>query len=149
METPETQPDSPMDSPPPSQTDSQADSQAPAEPPETSLQGSTPPMDDDKQRAKAIDQAFDYRGDVTVETTDGKKIDGFVFDRTANSKPPVIRIMPTDGSGRLTIPYDQISAVIFSGKDTAFGKGWEAWSRKYKELKSKGQEANIESDPLK
>ena len=56
--------------------------------------------------------------------------------------------MPTDGSGRRTIPYDQIAAVVFSGKDTAFGKGWEAWSKKFKELKAKGQKANIEAEPL-
>jgi hypothetical protein len=36
----------------------------------------------------------------------------------------------------LKIPYADIAALAFSGRDPAAGKSWEAWVRKYWEKKS-------------
>jgi len=128
--------------------ESQPQSESEAHQTDPSLQGQEADLQDEKHRADAIDQAFDYRGDVTIETSDGKRINGFLYDRNSEDHEPYIRIMPSDGSARLTIPYIKIQSLVFSGKDTAFGKSWEAWVRKHAELKAKGQKADIEAEPL-
>jgi hypothetical protein len=56
--------------------------------------------------------------------------------------------MPRDGGGKLTITYAQIAALAFTGRDTAAGKSWEAWLRKYWEKKAAG-EKNIALTPEK
>lgn len=100
---------------------------------------------------KALDLAFDYRGDVTIrrEST-GESIEGFVFDRRVNATwaDSTVRIIPTNGGPRLTIPYDDIAEVRFTGRDTAAGKSFETWVKKYVQKKLSGEAANIESEPL-
>ena len=44
------------------------------------------------------------------------------------------------------IPYADIAALAFSGRDTAAGKSWEAWVKKYGEKKAAG-EKNIALQP--
>ena len=141
---PEPPPDPATDPP----TDPPPDTATGADPPATLTQGLRLSLANHAQRDEALEKAVDYRGDVTIETTDGRRIEGYVFDRRNSDDAAFIRVIPSDGSARVTIPYEQISGLVFSGKDTAFGKGWEAWVKKYNELKSKGQEASIESDPL-
>ncbi len=113
-----------------------------------SLQGTVPDVSTDEALAKAVEDAFDYRGDVTVETRDGRVLDGYLYDRVATGEQPRIRMMPADGSARVTLPYDQIAAIRFTGKDAAWGKSWEAWVRKHEKMKAKGEEASIEGQPL-
>lgn len=112
------------------------------------LQGTVPSLADPVQRDAAMDLAFDYRGDVTIETTDGKTIEGYIFDRRKENGKSVVRVMPTTTDERLTIPYENIARLTFSGRDTAAGKSWETWVRKYAEKKAAGQKAEIKSDPL-
>ncbi len=88
---------------------------------------------EDEARAQSIEWAFDYRGDVTLELADGSKVEGYVFDRDAERA--VLRILPADGSGRRTIAWRDLRALVFSGKDAAAGKSWEAWVRRYAEQK--------------
>ena len=99
-------------------------------------QGAVPPLATPEQRHAAFDQAFDYRGDVTIHTSDGRVIEGYVFDRRSNVPQPYVRILPADGQGRVDIPYDQIAKLLFSGRDTAAGKSWETWVKKYEEKRS-------------
>jgi hypothetical protein len=46
----------------------------------------------------------------------------------------------------VTIPYSEIAALQFSGRDTAAGKTFEAWVKKYWEKKAAG-EKNIQIAP--
>lgn len=112
------------------------------------LEGTVPDLVDPAQRDAAMDLAFDYRGDVTIETKDGQTIEGYIFDRRVEHGKPVVRVMPTKNDDRLTIPYENITRLTFSGRDTAAGKSWETWVRKYAEKKAAGQKAEIKSDPL-
>jgi len=96
----------------------------------------------------ALDQAFDYRGDVTVELAKGQVIEGYVFDRRADVPCPYIRVMATRNGRRVSIAYDQITAVSFTGRDTAEGKSWEAWVKKYKQKKAHGEAANLHPESL-
>jgi hypothetical protein len=49
--------------------------------------------------------------------------------------------LPKNGSGRLKIAYSDIAALAFTGRDTAAGRSWEAWVKKYWEKKDSGGEA--------
>ena len=93
---------------------------------------------------EAIEKALDYRGDVTITTQDGRAIEGYIFDRRPGE---AVRLLPKDGSGqKLTVPYADIADLQFTGRDTAAGKSWEAWVKKYKERKAAG-ETNIALEP--
>jgi hypothetical protein len=96
----------------------------------------------------ALEKAFDYRGDVTITRKDGSSVEGYIFDRRAGATlaDSCVRLLPKGGPGKLAIPYSEIAAIGFSGRDTAAGKSWEAWLRKYWEKKAAG-EKNIELTP--
>lgn len=113
-------------------------------------EGWIPELASDEELRQALEAAFDYRGDVTVTLKDGTKIDGYIFDRRSADTldQSVIRLMPRNGGGKLTVSYAQIAALAFSGRDTAAGKSWEAWLRKYWEKKAAG-EKNIALTPEK
>jgi len=100
---------------------------------------------------KAAELAVDYRGDVTITTSDtGERIEGFVFDikRTGAPDTTLLRYIGKDKDGRSSIPFSRIGAIEFTGKDTAAGKSFERWMKKYVEKKLAGEEASIKSDPL-
>ena len=44
-----------------------------------------------------------------------------------------------DSPQKISIPYSDIAALAFTGRDTAAGKSWEAWARKYWEKKAAGE----------
>lgn len=100
---------------------------------------------------QAIDLAFSYRGDVTiVRRSTGAAVEGYIFDRRSSPSmdESVVRFMPKDGSPRVTISYSDIAELRFTGKDTAEGKSFETWVKKYAEKKLKGERASIESEML-
>lgn len=99
---------------------------------------------------RAVDLAFDYRGDVTVTRASGQAIEGYVFDRHADkaSGDIIVRMIPKDSDMRVAIPLSDISRIAFTGKDTASGKSFENWIRKYAQKKLAGEAASIESEPL-
>ena len=96
----------------------------------------------------ALEKAFDYRGDITIIRKDGSKIEGYVFDRRVGQTlvESCVRLLPKDRPGKVSISYDDIAGLAFTGRDTAAGKSWEAWVRKYLEKKAAG-ESQIEITP--
>lgn len=116
------------------------------------LQGWVPSMATDAEIRAAFEKAFDYRGDLTITLKDGQKIEGYVFDRRAESprlSECVVRLMPKDRPGKLTVAYSDIAGLAFTGRDSAEGKSFEAWVKKYKEKKAAGEKnIGIESEPL-
>ncbi len=80
--------------------------------------------------SEAIELAFDYRGDITVELKSGGQVTGYLFNRTATGDQPSIEVFPSTGSGTMTIPYSEVITIAFTGEDTATGKSWEAWIAK-------------------
>jgi len=107
------------------------------------------PSSEDELR-EGLEKAFDYRGDVTITRKDGTKVDGYIFDRRAAGTlaQSLIRLFPRGESTKLSIPYSDIASLAFTGRDTAAGKSWEAWLKKYWEKKAAG-EKNIELKPEK
>jgi hypothetical protein len=106
------------------------------------LQGWVPELADEEELREALEKAFDYRGDVTVTRKDGSRIEGYVFDRVTGKTlvGSFVRLLPKDSNQRVKIAYSDIAALAFTGRDTAAGKSWEAWVRKYWEKKEKGGE---------
>ena len=96
----------------------------------------------------ALEKAFDYRGDVTVRLKDGSSVEGYIFDRRvgATLADSVIRMFPKAEPVKKSIAWSEIAGLAFTGRDTAAGKTWEAWLRKYWEKKQAG-ETNIELKP--
>lgn len=61
----------------------------------------------------------------------------------------IVRMIPKDRAGKISIRYADIAGLSFTGKDTAAGKSFEAWVKKYTEKKARGEKnIGIESDPL-
>lgn len=99
---------------------------------------------------EGLEKAFDYRGDVTIRLKDGTSVDGYIFDRRtgATLEDSAVRLFPQGQAQKISIRYADIAGLTFSGRDTAAGKSWEAWVRKYWEKKAAGEQ-NIELKPEK
>ena len=106
---------------------------------------------------EAVARAVDFRGDVTIETNDGRTIVGFAFDaRTGavsdagspDAATDEIRVLPADSNERVRVPLRSIRTLAFTGKDAASGKSWESWIRRYAAKKLAGEAASIESEAL-
>jgi len=115
------------------------------------LQGWIPELASEDELREALEKAFDYRGDVTITRKDGTKVEGYIFDRVTGDTlgSSFVRLLPKDSNQRMKICYAEIGALAFTGRDTAAGKSWEAWVKKYWEKKSSGQgQATIEPESL-
>ncbi len=85
--------------------------------------------------SKALDAAFNYRGNITVTSKDGSETQGYL-SRINNDS---IELW-SNKSRRATVAIDAIRRLDFSGKDPAEGKSWEAWVKKQEVKKSKEPE---------
>lgn len=105
------------------------------------LEGWIPPLASEAEIQAAFEKAFDYRGDVTLTLKDGRVIQGYVFDRRtgATLAESAVRVIPAGERAKVTVPYSEIAALAFTGRDTAAGKTFEAWVRKYWEKKMAGE----------
>ena len=112
------------------------------------LQGWVPTLATEAELNDALEKAFDYRGDVTVTRKDGAVIEGYLYDRRQGSTlaQSLARVLPANGSPRVSIPYPDIARIQFSERDPAAGKSWDAWVRKYWEKKGTGEAASIEAE---
>jgi hypothetical protein len=104
------------------------------------LEGWVPELAGDEEVRQALEKAFD-RGDVTITRKDGSKVEGYIFDRRTGKTlaDSAVRLFPKDADQKISIPYSEIAALAFSGRDTAAGKSFEAWVRKYWEKKAAGE----------
>jgi hypothetical protein len=114
------------------------------------LQGWIPSLASDEEIRIALEKAFDFRGDVKITRKDGSVIDGYLYDRKQGNSlaTSLARILPSNGTARVNVPYSDIAALVFSERDPAAGRSWEAWVRKYWEKKAAGESAAIEPEKL-
>ena len=114
------------------------------------LQGSVWDAASEEALRLGLEKAFDYRGDVTITRQDGTLLEGYLFDRRAGKtlQDSFVRVIPATGpvTTKISVSYADIAGLAFSGRDTAAGKTWEAWVKKYLEKKAAG-EKNIEIQP--
>lgn len=112
------------------------------------LQGRVWEAASEEELREGLEKAFDYRGDVTIHLKNGTAVEGYIFDRrsAATLTESCVRLFPKGDPNKVTIPYSEIQGLAFTGRDTAAGKSWEAWLKKYWEKKLAG-ESNIELKP--
>jgi hypothetical protein len=115
------------------------------------LEGWIPPLATDQDIRAALEKAFDYRGDVAITHKDGSKVEGYIFDRRsegATLADCIVRLFPKDRNEKVAIRYSDVARLEFTGRDTAAGKSFETWVKKYRERKAAG-EKNIQIEPEK
>ena len=112
------------------------------------LQGKVWETATEEELREGLEKAFDYRGDVTIKLKNGSEVEGYIFDRRNGRTlaDSCIRLFPKNDPNKITVPYSDIAGLAFTGRDTAAGKSWEAWLKKYWEKKHAG-ETNIELKP--
>jgi hypothetical protein len=115
------------------------------------LEGWIPALASEEELRQALEKAFDYRGDITITRNDGSKIEGYLFDRRSATtlKDSVVRLYPKNSTEKIAVSYADIAALAFTGRDTAAGKSWEAWMKKYATKKAAGEkDLSLYSEPL-
>lgn len=115
------------------------------------LEGAVPSLATDDEVRAALEKAFDYRGDVTITLKDGSRVEGYVFDRRCEGPSLMdsqVRLFPKDRDEKVAVRYSDIARLEYTGRDTAAGKSWETWVKKYQQKKAAG-ETNIRLEPEK
>ena len=93
----------------------------------------------------AIELAFDYRGDVTLELASGEQVAGYLFNRSVAQDGASVELFVAGNGTARVIPYTEIRSIAFSGQDTADGKSWETWVAK-KESERRAEAAQVAAD---
>ncbi|HKU20694.1 MAG TPA: hypothetical protein VJQ50_06740 [Terriglobales bacterium] len=114
------------------------------------LEGWVPELANPEELRAALEQAFDYRGDVLITRKDGSKVEGYVFDRRSGQtlQDSFVRVLPKSGAGKISVSYADIAALAFSGRDMAAGKSWETWVRQYWEKRTAGERISLHPEEL-
>ena len=112
------------------------------------LEGAVPSLATDEEVRQALEKAFDYRGDVTITTKAGAKIEAYIFNRQSGSTlaDSYIQYFAPNVATKQKLSYADIARLEFTGKDRAAGKHWEDWVKAYNERKAAG-EKNIALHP--
>ena len=114
------------------------------------LEGWIPELASEDDLRQALEKAFDYRGDVTITTKSGERIEAYIFDRStgATLAECFVKYFSPKSPNKLKLSYADIARLEFTGKDRAAGKHWEDWLKAYNERKAAG-ERNIALVPEK
>ncbi|HEY2861312.1 MAG TPA: hypothetical protein VGJ21_23080 [Terracidiphilus sp.] len=105
------------------------------------LEGLVPSLAGDEEVRQALEKAFDYRGDVTITTKAGAKIEAYIFNRQTGTTlaDSYIQYFAPNVAAKQKMSYAEIARLEFSGKDRAAGKHWEDWVKAYNERKAAGE----------
>jgi hypothetical protein len=95
-----------------------------------SWEGSRLQPANDVELQDALGRAVDYRGDVTIHLKTGEQVVGYVFDRQEVTPHPFVKVFLANQSEPCTVNCHDIAEVEF-GEDTAFGRSWEDWAKKW------------------
>lgn len=105
------------------------------------LEGWIPELAGDEEVRSALEKAFDYRGDVTITTRSGEKIEAYIFNRHTGGSlgDSWVQYFAPNSPDKRKLSYADIARLEFSGKDRAAGKHWEDWVKAYNEKKAAGE----------
>jgi hypothetical protein len=100
---------------------------------------------DARTLAQSMTGIVAFRGDVTITRRDGAAVVGYVFECTDHDDPAaaVVRLLPESGGGPIAITLADILAIDVTGRDTAEGKSFERWIKRYAAKKLAGEDASI------
>ena len=114
------------------------------------LEGWIPEMASEEDVRRALEKAFEYRGDVALTLKSGERFEAYIFNRTtgATLADSYVQYFTPSAPEKRNVSYTEIARLEFSGKDRAAGKHWEDWVKAYNEKKAAG-ERNIALHPDK
>ena len=114
------------------------------------LEGWIPELAGEDDLRSALEKAFEYRGDVTITTKSGERIEAYVFNRHTGTTlaDSYVQYFAPNNAAKQNLSYVDIARLEFTGKDRAAGKHWEDWVKAYNERKAAG-EKNIGLHPDK
>jgi hypothetical protein len=114
------------------------------------LEGWVPELAGEGALKDALEKAFDYRGDVTITTKTGEKLEAYIFNRQtgATLAESWVQYFTPKSNEKRKLSYAEIARLEFSGRDRAAGKHWEDWVKAYNERKAAG-ETQIGLEPEK
>ena len=114
------------------------------------LEGWVPELATPEDLRTALEQAFDYRGDVLITRKDGSKVEGYIFDRRNGNTlmDSYVRLVLKPDGTKVSVQYSDVAALAFTGRDMAAGKSWETWVRQYWEKKDAGESASLQPEKL-
>ena len=92
--------------------------------------------------------AINYRGDVTLTLEDGCTFEAYLFDIEGDSMTGTVGYLGHEDSTRQRLATSRICRIECSGKDTALGKSFDTWIKKYVEKKLAGERATLECESL-
>ncbi len=81
---------------------------------------------------EAMTSIVDYRGDVTLILKSGNHVVGYAFDREERMGVLCVRMYVQGQVEAQKVKYQDVEKIVFSGEDTAFGRSWEDWAKKWK-----------------
>jgi hypothetical protein len=104
------------------------------------LEGWVPQLAGEDELRTALEKAFDYRGDVTITTKSGEKIEAYIFNRQtgATLADSWVQYFAPNAADKRKLGYAEIARLEF-GRDRAAGKHWEDWVKAYQERKAAGE----------
>jgi hypothetical protein len=94
---------------------------------------------------EAVELAFDYRGDITIQLKSGESLAGYLFNREASGPGAWLEIFPVGSAEIRRLCYDEVATIAFSGEDTAAGNSWETWVAK-KESERKAEASRVAAE---
>lgn len=111
-------------------------------------QGFTSDRTNQTEFAAALAAAVDYRGDVTIMLDNESEEMGYLFDLTGDVVDGNVGFMTKEDTSPRRLSTATIKSITFTGRDTAEGKSFDTWIKKYVEKKLAGQKASIECEDL-
>lgn len=105
------------------------------------LQGWVPELAGEADLRRALERAFDYRGNVMLTLKGGEQVEAYIFNRLAGATlaDSYVQYFTPAAPEKRRVSYAEIARLEFSGKDCAAGKQWEDWVRKYNQRKAAGE----------
>ena len=99
--------------------------------PGQSLEGMVIHPANKQELSHVMRMAFDYRGDVTIRFQSGAQVTGYVFDYHERTDNSYLRLYVENCQDPQMVSSGEIQEIAFSGEDTAFGRSWEDWAKKW------------------
>ena len=115
------------------------------------LEGATADLSSEQAVRAALEKAFAYRGDVTLQLRSGLCVECYVFNcvEAPTLAESYVQYFVAGDPAKHQVAYDQIVRLVFTGKDRAAGKHWEDWVKSYQERKAQGEALiRLEADPI-
>lgn len=84
-----------------------------------------------------IEEAFAFRGHVTIKMKDSEIIEGHIFNRVLGGEKireeSFIAVFPKGQDGARHLPYSTIESVSLTGEDSASGNSYEGYLKRKRE----------------